>query len=156
VVQLVAYGEVFRLVKVAHKFSGVRESGREMGKPVTEQRVQCIAVEPAAGEGEGGKAEGAAPVSVDGVGDSPSAGEEVVEVIGAVGLAIEEGDGLEGDEGDVGGLCDRHDVRGGCRAGEPLNSSEVFNPGTGMWTRSGSYTTTIDDTPGIQVVSIAA
>ena len=57
--------------------------------------------ESAACEGEGGVADGTAPVALDGVGGTPSAGEEegegvaevveLVEVVGAVGLAIERG-----------------------------------------------------------------
>lgn len=78
------------------------------------------AANPAACKVEGGITDGAAPVSLDDAGGAAGAGEqegegvaevaELVEVIGAVGLAIEEGDGLESDEGDVG--CVGRRVRG--------------------------------------------
>ena len=68
--------------------------------------------ESAACEGEGGVAEGAAPVALDGVGgtagtsqeegEGVSEGVELVEVDVPRGLAVEEGDGLEGDEDDIG------------------------------------------------------
>ena len=71
-----------------------------------------FAVEPASSEGETGVAVRAAPASLDGVSGMAGAGEEegegvaevveLVEVGGAAGLAIEDGDGLEGDEDDVG------------------------------------------------------
>ena len=42
-------------------------------------------------------------------------------------------------------------------SGNPLNSSELYSPGTSMWTTSGSYTTDIEDlSGGIQMVSVAA
>ena len=42
-------------------------------------------------------------------------------------------------------------------SGNPLNSSELYNPVTRMWAPSGSYSTEIDDPSGsIQMVSLAA
>ena len=68
--------------------------------------------ESAAREGEGGIAEGSAPVALDGEGGSTSTGQEegegvsewveLVEVDVAGGLAVEEGDGLEGEEEEIG------------------------------------------------------
>ncbi len=78
------------------------------------ERSQCsiFAKESAACEGEGGIADGAAPVALDGVGGAAGASEEegegvaegveLVEVDVPRGLAVEEGDGLEGDEEEVG------------------------------------------------------
>ena len=69
-------------------------------------------LESAACEGVGGIADGAAPVALDGVGGSPSASQqksegvsevaELVEVDVPQGLAVVEGNGLEGDEEEVG------------------------------------------------------
>ena len=69
-------------------------------------------MESATCQGEVWITDGAAPVALDGVGGAAGACEEegesvakvveLVEVRGAVGLAIEEGDGLEENENDVG------------------------------------------------------
>ena len=69
-------------------------------------------MESATCQGELGITDGAAPVTLDGVGGAAGACEEegesvakvaeLAEVVCAAGLTIEEGDGLESDEGDVG------------------------------------------------------